>query len=240
MFGHLLNVFDVCEKEKAFPLLVVRNGSFLHGTANEKSDTDFKVVFLPSRESLLLGNPVHQFNRNTNNKTKNNSEDVDMSFVSLHKFLSGLEKGDLNSLELLFSFTNKEAVLHCNKRMNVMFENYEKFYNVNHGSFFGFVNSALKRLEKKTEFTRAEWKELSHCFRLLAEHRFLNVYERLSFPLENRNFLMKVKNGEYTFETLKPLLDEQLALSEELVRENEPNTDFNKEFVNKFLLSFYN
>ena len=56
-------------------------GSHLYGTANKSSDSDFKGIFLPSQEQVLLGKIPKSINNSTKKGDgKNTSEDVDIEF----------------------------------------------------------------------------------------------------------------------------------------------------------------
>lgn len=79
-------------------------GSHLFGTNTEKSDKDFKGIFLPTKEDILLGKLGKTTHENTNKSgTKNTSADVDVEFYSLDKWLKMLYEGQTVAWELLFT-----------------------------------------------------------------------------------------------------------------------------------------
>ena len=80
-------------------------GSHLFGLNTPKSDKDFKGVYIPTLEELLLGEVQDSVHHSTNTQvnTKNNSDDVDTEFYSLAKFFRMLEQGQTVALELLFT-----------------------------------------------------------------------------------------------------------------------------------------
>ena len=124
-------------------LYVCRSGSHLHGTATENSDTDFKGVFLPSKESCYLNDVPSQLTYSTGDVSlKNTSEDVDFELWSVHKWFKLLEKGDSNALSMLFSSANEDMVIYCNPKINEILMNPFVLYNpVNVDSFVGFSKS---------------------------------------------------------------------------------------------------
>ena len=68
-------------------LIKATAGSHLFGTNTESSDKDFKGVYLPSREQILLGTYQPTINHSTgNNDSRNSSSDVDVEYYSLKKF----------------------------------------------------------------------------------------------------------------------------------------------------------
>jgi len=79
-------------------------GSHLFGTNTPSSDMDYKGVFLPEAEDILLGKfdqTIHQHTNNTG--SKNTKDDVDIEFYSLDKFLKMLYQGQTVAWELLFT-----------------------------------------------------------------------------------------------------------------------------------------
>jgi predicted nucleotidyltransferase len=79
-------------------------GSHLFGTNTPASDKDFKGVYLPSSEDILLGTAKSSINIKTNNSgLKNDKDDVDVEFYSLQKFMQMLYEGQTVALELLWT-----------------------------------------------------------------------------------------------------------------------------------------
>lgn len=79
-------------------------GSHLFGTDTPTSDKDYKGVYLPDAEDILLGKIKKSVNLSTNkSNTKNTSEDIDTEFYSLDKFLAMLAEGQTVAFELLFT-----------------------------------------------------------------------------------------------------------------------------------------
>lgn len=79
-------------------------GSHLFGTNTPTSDQDFKGIYLPSKEDILLQKISPTIHQNTNNtNTKNSKDDIDVEFFSLGKFFSMLAEGQTVAFELLFT-----------------------------------------------------------------------------------------------------------------------------------------
>ncbi len=114
-------------------------GSKLFGTDNANSDTDYKGIFIPSREDVLLKKDIEHFNYNTNTKEKNDKEDVDVQLYSIYKWFNLLKKGETGALDLLFSCFREDTQLYRDEVfLNVIKENYQRFYNKNLHSFIGY------------------------------------------------------------------------------------------------------
>lgn len=79
-------------------------GSHLFGLNTEKSDKDYKGVFVPDAESILLGEYDDTIRQSTGNGvTRNTKDDVDCELYSIRKFFKMLRNGDTAALELLFT-----------------------------------------------------------------------------------------------------------------------------------------
>ncbi len=85
-------------------------GSHLFGTNTPQSDKDYKGVYLPCPKDILLGTVKNSLNLGTNKtNVKNTSEDIDVEYYSLKKFMNMLYEGQTVALELLW--TPEEYIL---------------------------------------------------------------------------------------------------------------------------------
>lgn len=79
-------------------------GSHLYGTATATSDTDYKGLFWPSIDDLILQKKCNSISFSTgDNASRNTSEDFDIQFWSVQYWISLVHKGDTNAIDLLFS-----------------------------------------------------------------------------------------------------------------------------------------
>jgi hypothetical protein len=77
-------------------------GAHLYGTATASSDLDYKGVFLPSREEILLGRiPKCRAFTTGDSRSKNQAADVDEEIYSLHYFLQLACEGQTVALDML-------------------------------------------------------------------------------------------------------------------------------------------
>lgn len=77
-------------------------GSHLYGTDTPESDVDYKGVFLPSREQVLLGRIPEVVSSSTKKGSgKNTSADVDIEMFSLHRFIDMACQGQTVAIDML-------------------------------------------------------------------------------------------------------------------------------------------
>ena len=82
-------------------------GSHLYGTATEKSDRDFKGIFLPTAEEILLGRIPKVANSSTKDDTRKNvAEELDCEYYSLQHFLRLATQGQTGAIDMLFAPDN--------------------------------------------------------------------------------------------------------------------------------------
>jgi hypothetical protein len=119
---------------------ITKYGSKLYGTDNPNSDTDYKGIFIPNKEDVLLKRDLEHFNFNSNdNNTKNGKDDVDLQLFSIYKFFKLLKKGETGVMDILFSMFREDTQVYNDRTFTeVIMQNYKKFYNRNLHSFIGY------------------------------------------------------------------------------------------------------
>lgn len=85
----------------------IRFGSHLYGTATATSDEDFKGIFLPTAEEILLGRIPRTFHDGVRDDTRKNLPgEADVEFYSLHHFLRLATQGQTVTIDMLFAPEN--------------------------------------------------------------------------------------------------------------------------------------
>lgn len=144
----ILKLFPIKEKV----LFLTKAGSFLYGTNSEKSDTDIKGVFLPDLNDLILKKSPNHYNFKTGDShSRNTSEDIDVTFYSLQYFLELASKGETNALDMLFSFTNKDAVIFKDDIWDILINGIDNIVTKNVNSYLGFCKSQAVKYSIKGE-----------------------------------------------------------------------------------------
>ena len=153
MNNTIQNIISQFEHENNAKIVyITMYGSKLFGTDNINSDTDYKGIFIPSKEDVLLKRDIEHYNYNTNTHSKNEKEDVDLQFYSIYKWFNLLKKGETGVLDLLFSLFREDTHIYTDKFfVTVMKENYQKFYNKKLHSFIGYCVGQSKMYNIKGE-----------------------------------------------------------------------------------------
>ena len=165
---------------------ITQYGSKLYGTDNPNSDTDYKGIFIPSREDVLLKRDIDHFTFNSNSKnTKNGKDDIDLQLFSVYKFFNLLKKGETGAMDILFSMFRKDTQLYNdNDFTETVLQNYKKFYNRNLHSFIGYCVGQSKVYNVRGE----RFNEL---------HLFVEYFNALVHD-----------RGEEKLESMFPMIDE--------------------------------
>ena len=143
----LSDITKKCQEQDVALIYLSKFGSHLYGLDTENSDTDYKGLFLPSAEQLFLQNAPKAITYSTGeNNSKNSNEDIDVQLWSLQYFLKLVSTGETNALDLLFSFTHPEMVIFKNPKMDFIFSNYNKLFNItNCRAFVGYAIGQAKK-----------------------------------------------------------------------------------------------
>jgi len=138
----------MCQDNNAELLYLVKFGSHLYGTNTEKSDEDYKGIFLPSINDCILQKAPKSINYSTGKeKGKNTKDDTDIQLWSLQYFLELLSKGEVNALDLAYSFTHEDIVVYCRFEFErQFFPNIKKFFNIKDcNAFVGYAIGQAKK-----------------------------------------------------------------------------------------------
>lgn len=147
---NIINQFE--EQNNAKIVYITMYGSKLFGTDNPNSDTDYKGIFIPSREDVLLKRDIEHYNYNTNTNTRNEKDDIDLQLYSIYKWFNLLKKGETGALDLLFSLFREDTHIYNDIDFTTqMKQNYKRFYNKNLHSFIGYCVGQSKMYNIKGE-----------------------------------------------------------------------------------------
>jgi hypothetical protein len=173
-------------------------GAHLYGTATPESDVDYKGIFLPTKEEMLLGRIPKSFNYSTGkDQSRNTKDDIDIELYSLHYFIKLACDGQTVAMDMLHAPDN--MILQKSIIWDAIVKNRKKFYIKNLKSFIDYarrqaskygikgsrINATLQVLELlKNENPslkmRAVWDRLpriEHCYDIAPDPNGMKQYQ---------------------------------------------------------------
>ncbi|MDM8544334.1 nucleotidyltransferase domain-containing protein [Desulfococcaceae bacterium HSG9] len=115
-------------------------GSHLYGTSTAESDTDYKGVFLPCREDILLGRIPKSNHLSTGDDfSRNTSCDIDIEFYSLHYFIKLACQGQTVAMDMLHA--PDAMILENSPVWQTIVKNRNRFYSKNLKAFIRYARS---------------------------------------------------------------------------------------------------
>jgi predicted nucleotidyltransferase len=156
-------------------------GSHLFGTNTEKSDRDYKGIYVPTNREILLHSFKESIDLSTNNTgEKNTSLDKDVVYYSLCKYFKLLEKGETVALEMLFS--PKDCIIKSSFVWDLIVKNRSEFLHKGTMAFIGFARTQANKYGQKGHRMSAI-KDALELFSLEGKpwQRVIDVYMKESF-----------------------------------------------------------
>lgn len=118
-------------------------GSKLYGTDTPASDTDYKGVFLPSPQQIIMGTK-EVYHRDTGGKGRANTvEDVDREYFSLKKFILMASKGETAAIDMLHAPADK--VLSNSDIFQILRDRRSQFYTTKMKAYLGYVRKQASK-----------------------------------------------------------------------------------------------
>jgi len=120
-------------------VMLTRFGSHLYGTNHPESDQDFKGIYIPSRDDMLLGKIEHTLHYDSKKDTslKNSSDDIDVELISLQKFIRDACEGQTYAIDMLY--TNADNLVYSGAIWDNIVRYREEFHTKNMESFVGYA-----------------------------------------------------------------------------------------------------
>jgi predicted nucleotidyltransferase len=140
-------------------------GSHLYGTDTENSDIDYKGVFLPSREEILLGRiPKCKSFTTGKDEEKNSPHDVDEEIYSLHYFIKLACDGQIVAMDMLHA--PADLLIEDSEIWQSIISQRNKFYTKNLNSFVSYA----RRQASKYGIKGSRLDAVSRVLALLKSH----------------------------------------------------------------------
>ena len=119
-------------------------GSQVYGTSTPKSDTDYKMVFVPTAEDILFQRAEKTILEGTNlGHSKNTAKDVDIELFSIQKYMRLLLEGQTVALDMLF--VPKEYWIESTPEWEYIVSHREKFLHSKVLSFVGYCRTQANK-----------------------------------------------------------------------------------------------
>lgn len=114
-------------------------GSHMYGLNTPASDMDYKGVFQPSLQDLVLCKAPKHYSRNTktDSSIKNTNLDVDKEVYSIQYFLEMAMKGETVAIDMLHA--SDSAIITCSPIWQILRNNKSSFYTKNLTALVGYA-----------------------------------------------------------------------------------------------------
>ena len=173
-------------------------GAHLYGTATPDSDVDYKGIFLPTKEELLLGRvPKSRTYSTGREESRNTKKDIDIELYSFHYFIKLACDGQTVAMDMLHAPEN--MILQKSQIWDEIVKNRQRFYTKNLKSFIDYarrqaskygikgsrINAAFQVLEILKKVNPAKkmreiWNKLprvDHCYDVAPDPNGMRQYQ---------------------------------------------------------------
>jgi uncharacterized protein len=242
----------VMESEFPYPGNLVHlfvGGSELHGAkVHGTDDLDIYGVYIEPPEKVLgLESFPHFVWSTAGNDCRNGPDDVDVTLYSLRKWAEMACKGNPTALHFLFT---KNAIQ--NDVWAQVVAHREVFLARScMKQFIGFADDQLKRMSggkgrgKKGQRPELEekfaydFKAAMHALRLLGECKELIADGQITLPRPEREFLVRVRTGQYSMAEVRSMAQEHFAECEEAVSHSPLPEEIDRTAISQLIIGSY-
>ena len=202
-------------------IVKMKFGAHLYGTATPDSDVDYKGIFLPTKEELLLGRVPKSYNYSTGREesSKKMREVWNQLPRVEHCYDVAPDPNGMRQYQVCGKSFQESATI------GYVIPIVEKFYN-DYG----------RRAKLAAENKNIDWKAVSHALRAAYQTKEILTENTINFPLRNADFLVIVKQGKLDYlseggPVLETLMEEVESLA---LTSNLPET-VERGFWNQFI-----
>jgi hypothetical protein len=160
-------------------------GAPLYGTATQESDADYKGVFLPPREEILLNRipKCRSFTSGTD-RSRNIAADIDEDIYSLHYFIKLACDGQTVAMDMLHA---PEDFLIVNSDIwRAIIAQRQRFYSKNLKAFIAYARRQAAKYGIKGSRLASAGRVLNLLKAYTPEHKLRQLWDRL--PLDEHCF----------------------------------------------------
>ena len=184
-------------------------GSHLYGLQTPNSDKDYKGIYLPDKDSLLLGNYAKHYSESTgNDKSKNTVDDVDVEIFSLPYFIQLACKGETVAIDMLHANSVLPELISDKKPLWAIWHQIQMkrhmFYTKDMKSYIGYARKQANKYGVKGSRMGDVEKVINWLkFSKNEEQRFTTTIRQVYTQLPTSEFVRLIsqdtKQGELKF-----------------------------------------
>jgi len=127
-------------------------GSHLYGCSHENSDVDYKGIYLPTIEDLILQKVKPTTNKSTNKSSnKNTKDDVDIEYWTIQHFVKTLFKNEMQSMDVLHVPDDFYGIKKTSDIWKEIRKNRHRTYTKKFSGLVGYIFNQAKKYENKSE-----------------------------------------------------------------------------------------
>lgn len=212
---------EISNKNHEPVVMYTKFGSHLYGLSTPDSDTDYKGIFLPNRDDLLLQRaPRTQSWSTGDNNDRNTSEDVDNEFFALHEFVRQALKGETVAIDMLhawqdcgrYGFMDRRHLTYVpNDKFPIwrdLVENRTSFYTSSMKSYLGYVRKQAAKYGVKGSRLECAEQVLNKMSKLVnVPNQTVRMYEIMDLLPQNEHAFITEKDGKEFYSVCERLIE---------------------------------
>ena len=182
-------------------------GSHMLGTTTEDSDKDYRSIYIPDIDDVILTSNLQKLDTlrqsTGNNNSKNSKEDIDHELWSLKKFMRLIAFGDTNAIEMLFA--HEDNIIEKSPLWDYIILHKQELLHSKTTSFVGYCKTQADKYGLKGSRIAVLKEVLNYLDEYDSYDKLQNVWDGLrAIGIEHLYFGEdKVNSGNHTIEYME-------------------------------------
>jgi predicted nucleotidyltransferase len=153
-------------------------GSHLYGLDTLESDKDYKGIYLPEIDDVLLQRVQKSISRSTgDHNSKNTKGDIDSEFYSLQYFIELACQGQTVAIDMLHA--PKSMILESSLCWSLIVQNRERFYSKNITAFVGYCRRQASKYGIKGSRLSDARQVVEYLYTIPTDTQLKEVWDKL-------------------------------------------------------------